>query len=148
VWRLGGCGRDRLLIFVVSDDVLTDELWARLAPLIPPRTRRFRYPGRLACDDRAVLAGILWVLRYDVPWRQLPATFGVSGVTCWRRLRDWQTAGVWQALHEALLAELNAAGLLDLHVALVDSSHVHALKGGKPPGRARSTAPTPAPNTT
>jgi transposase len=81
------------------------------------------------------LEGILWVLRNDVPWRNLPTTlFGVSGVTCWRRLRDWHTAGVWQALHEQLLAECNAAGRLDLHQALVDSSHIHALKGGAQTG--------------
>ncbi|WP_369809389.1 IS5 family transposase [Frankia sp. QA3] len=115
----------------MTDDVLTDELWDRLAPLVPVRPRRFRYPGRRPVDDRAALAGILWVLRNDVPWRELPpGLFGVSGVTCWRRLRDWHTAGVWTALHEHLLAELNAAGRLDLHRALVDSSHVHALKGG------------------
>src|SRR5512143_492274 len=124
----------------VLDDVLTDELWQRRAPLLPPRPRRFHYPGRRAVDDRVVLAGIIWVLRHDVPWRQLPASFGVSGVTCWRRLADWQTAGVGQALPARLLAELHAAGRLDLHAALVDSSHLHALKGGLPPGPARSTA--------
>ena len=124
----------------MSDDVLTDELWQRLAPLLPPRPRRFRYPGRHLVDDPTVLAGIVWVLRHDVPWRQLPVSFPVSGVTCWRRLRDWQTAGVWQALHEVLLAELYAAGRLDVHAALVDSSPVHALQGGPRRVRARSTA--------
>lgn len=131
----------------MSEDVLTDVLWERLAPLILVRPRRFRYPGRRPVDDRTVLAGILFVLRYDVPWRRLPAS-GVSGVTCWRRLRDWAQAGVWQALHERLLAKLHAAGRLDLHRALVDSSHLPALKGGLPPGPARSTAPIPARNTT
>lgn len=135
------------MIVGVSDEVLTDELWQRLQPLLPPRPRRFHYPGRRAVDDRVVLAGIIWVLRHDVPWRQLPASFGVSGVTCWRRLRDWQTAGVWQALHETLLTELHAAGRCDLHAAIVDSSHVHALKGGKRPVRAQSTAAMPARNT-
>ena len=135
------------MIVGVSDEVLTDELWQRLAPLIPPRPRRFHYPGRRAVDDRVVLAGIIWVLRHDLPWRQLPASFSVSGVTCWRRLWDWQTAGVWQALHETLLAELHAAGRCDLDAAIVDSSHVHALKGGKRPVRARSTAAMPARNT-
>ncbi len=68
-------------------------------------------------------------------------------MTCWRRLPDWPTAGVWQQLHEVLLAECNAAGLLDLHRALVDSFHVHALKEGPRRVRARSTAATPAANT-
>src|SRR6185369_557601 len=132
----------------MRDEVVTEELWERLAPLLPVRQRRFPYPGRLPVDDRSALEGILWVLRNDVPWRRLPTTlFGVSGVTCWRRLRDWHKAGVWQALHEQLLAECNAAGRLDLHRALVDSSHVHALKGGPRRVRARSTGRTPAANT-
>ncbi len=132
----------------MSEDLLTDELWRRLAPLIPARPRRFRYPGRRPVDDRVALAGILFVLRTGVAWRDLPKAVGCSGVTCWRRLRNWQAAGVWQAVHETLLAELRAAGRLDLHPALVDSSHLHALKGGMPPARARSTGPIPAPNTT
>lgn len=86
------------------------------------------------------------MLRHDVPWRQLPASFGVSGVVCWRRLADWQTAGVWQALHETLLADLHAAGRLDLHAAIVDSPRVHALKGGPKRVRARSTEAIPARN--
>lgn len=69
---------------------MTEQVWVRLKPLLPVRPRRWRYPGRLPVDDRAALEGILWVLRHDVPWQELPTTlFGVSGVTCWRRLRDW-----------------------------------------------------------
>jgi len=34
----------------------------------------------------------------------LPQEMGYgSGVTCWRRLRDWQEAGVWERLHQTLL---------------------------------------------
>ncbi len=128
------------MIVGVSDDVLIDQWWQRLAPLIRPRPRRFHYPGRRLVDDRTVLAGIVWVLRHDVPWRQLPASFPVSEVTCWRRLRNWQAEGVWQALPETLLAELYAAGQFDVHAAIVDSSHVHALKGGPRRVRARSPA--------
>ncbi len=106
----------------MSEGVLTDALWQRLAPLIPVWPRRFRSPGRKPVDDRAALAGILYVLRFDVPWVEVPASFEVSGVTCGRRLRNWQAAGVGPALHEALLAELGAAGRLDLHAAVVDSS--------------------------
>jgi len=69
-------------------------------------------------------------------------------MTAWRRLRDWQQAGVWQQLHEQLLAELRAAGALDWSRAVIDSSHVRALKGGPKPGRARPAVPGPAPSTT
>ena len=71
-----------------------------------------------------------------------------SGMTCWRRLRDWHEAGVWQQLHESLLAELNAAGALDWSRAVIDSSHVRAVKVGPKPGRARSIVPGPARSTT
>jgi transposase len=76
------------------------------------------------------------------------AVIGCSGVTCWRRVRDWTEAGVWPALQELLLAELRAAGLLDLDRMAVDASHVHALKGGITSGLRRSIVATPAPSTT
>lgn len=122
----------------------------RVAPLLPARPpRRRRFPGRLPVDDRVALAGIVFVLKTGITWNQLPAdAVGCSGVTCWRRLRDWTQAGVWPALHALLLTELRAAGLLDLDRCAVDASHVHALKGGTTSARHRSTAATPAPNTT
>jgi transposase len=128
--------------------VLSDALWARLEPLLPVIERRFRFPGRMRADDRAALEGILFVLRTGLAWQELPtALFGVSGSTCWR-LSEWQEAGVWQQLHEAVLAELRAAGILDLSYASVDASHIRALKGGSTPAPARSTVPEPAPSTT
>jgi transposase len=136
----------------VSDDLVPDSLWERIAPLLPARPeRRYRFPGRKPVDDRAVLTGIVFVLRTGIGWNQLPVSVaGCSGVTCWRRVRDWTEAGVWPALHAALLAELRAAGLLDLDQCAVDASHVHALKGGTTAsmsGRRRSIAGTPAPST-
>lgn len=68
-------------------------------------------------------------------------------MTCWRRLRDWNEAGIWQRLHENLLAELNAAGQLDRSRAVIDGSHLRAMKGGPQPDRARSTVPELARNT-
>lgn len=92
-------------------------------------------------DDRRVFCGILFVLYTGIPWEFLPRELGFgSGMTCWRRLRDWNDAGVWQQLHELLLAELRGADGLDLSRAVIDSSHVRAVKGGPKPVRARSTA--------
>ena len=100
-------------------------------------------------DDRRVLCGILFVLYTGIRWEWLPNELGFGcGMTCWRRLRDWNNAGVWQRLHEVLLAELRAADKLDLSRAVVDSSHIRALKGGPKPAGARSTAAGRAPNTT
>ena len=121
----------------------------RLEPLLPVRPRRFRYPGRLPTSDRAALEGILFVARTGLNWNDLPTVmFGASGATCWRRLKQWHEAGVWQQLHEAILAELRAAGRLDLSRAIVDSSHLRALKGGSAPVPARSTGAGWAANTT
>ena len=104
-------------------------------PLLPQVKRNPRYPGRPRLDDRKVLNGILFVLYTGIRWEFLPQELGYgSGMTCWRRLRDWNEAGVWQRLHELLLAELRGAGLLDFTRAAVDSSHLRAMKGGPATG--------------
>lgn len=123
-------------------------MWERIEPLLPAIPRKRHHPGRKRLDDRKVLCGILFVLYTGIPWEFLPQELGYgSGMTCWRRLRDWHAAGVWRRLHESLLAELNAAEALDWSRAVIDGSHVRALKGGPKPDRARSTVPEPARNT-
>jgi transposase len=98
-------------------------------------------------DDRRVLNGILFVLATGIPWTRLPQQLGYgSGMTCWRRLRDWHQSGVWQRLHPLLLDELHAAGQVDWSRAIADSSHVRAVMGGPRPGRARLTAAGLAPS--
>jgi transposase len=129
--------------------LVSDELWELIEPLIPRVPRRYRFPGRKRIDDRMVLTGILFVLRTGIPWEYLPQEMGCgSGVTCWRRLREWQQAGVWQRLHELLLAKLNEAELIDWSRAAIDSSHVRAVGGATRPAPARSTAPGAVPSTT
>src|SRR3954463_10692774 len=87
----------------VIEELVPDGLWERTAPLLPPpKPRRSRYPGRRPIDDRAALAGIVFVLKTGITWNQPPMSLvGCSGVTCWRRLPDWTEAGVWPALHAA-----------------------------------------------
>ncbi|MFH8775749.1 MULTISPECIES: IS5 family transposase [unclassified Streptomyces] len=115
--------------------IVSDELWARIEPLLPVVCRRADHPGRRRLDDRKVLCGILFVLYTGIPWEFLPQELGFgSGMTCWRRLRDWKDAGVWRRLHESLLAELHAAGALDWSRAVIDGSHVRAMKGGPKTG--------------
>ncbi|MFJ5838411.1 IS5 family transposase [Streptomyces shenzhenensis] len=115
--------------------IVSDELWERIEPLLPVVPRRDDHPGRRRLDDRKVLSGILFVLYTGIPWEFLPQELGFgSGMTCWRRLRDWNDAGVWQRLHESLLAELHAAGALDWSRAVIDGSHVRARKGGPKTG--------------
>jgi transposase len=112
--------------------ILDDALWERIEPLLPAKERRFRHPGRKRLSDRQVLTGILYVLKTGIPWSYLPQEMNCgSGVSCWRRLREWHEAGVWQKLHEVLLAELHGQGKIDWERALVDSSSVRAVHGGK-----------------
>jgi transposase len=107
-----------------------DGLWKRIEPLLPRTERRFRYPGRKPLDDRAVLQGILFVLHTGIGWEHLPQELGFGcGMTAWRRLRKWQQAGVWERLHELLLAELHAADQLEWERAIADGSHIQAKKG-------------------
>ena len=128
---------------VSSDDGwrLPGWLWERIGPLLPARQRRFRYPGRKPLDDRRVLQGILFVLHTGIGWEHLPQELGFGcGMTAWRRLRAWQQAGVWQRLHELLLAELHAADQLEWERAIADSSHLQAKKGAPKRVPARSIA--------
>ncbi|MBP0596289.1 IS5 family transposase [Paraburkholderia sp. LEh10] len=124
--------------------IIDDELWKLIEPLLPVvKPRAKSDPGRPRVSDRAALNGILFVLKTGIRWNHLPTRLGFgSGATCWRRLDDWQKAGVWDRLHELLLDKLRAAGQLDLSYAAVDSSSVRAVgAGGKtgpnPTDRAR-----------
>src|SRR5271156_351717 len=127
--------------------MVPDGLWERIEPLLPVVPRRADHPGRRRLDDRKVLCGILFVLYTGIPWEFLPQELGFgSGMTCWRRLRDWNEAGVWRKLHELLLSELRAADL-DFSRAAVDSSHIRAMKGGPATGPSPWTGARPAAST-
>jgi transposase len=129
--------------------LVSDELWAIVEPLIPEVPRRFRYPGRKRIPDRQVLTGILFVLQTGIPWEYLPQEMGCgSGMTCWRRLHEWQQAGVWERMHEVLLAKLRQADLIDWSRAAIDSSHVRAVGGARKRGRAPWTVAAGAQSTT
>lgn len=109
---------------------VSDELWAVIEPLLPRKQRRFRHPGRRRIDDRKTLQGILFVLYTGIQWEFLPQELGFgSGPTCWRRLAEWQAAGVWRQLQQVLLDKLRAADQLDFSRATVDASHVQAKRG-------------------
>ncbi|SDS56825.1 Transposase [Streptomyces sp. TLI_053] len=114
----------------MRSDLISDELWEQVAPLMPP-VRGGR--GRPRVPNRTALGGIMYVLRTGVAWRQVPvATVGCAGVTSWRRLREWVEIGIWPRLHLLLLAELMAelreADPLDLDERV---AHVDILKGGR-----------------
>src|SRR5881397_742395 len=131
----------------VAPWIVSDELWELTEPLLPVKERRFRYPGRKRLPDREALQGILFVLHTGISWTHLPTELGFgSGVTCWRRLEEWQRAGVWERLHALLLSRLRAAGELEWSRAVVDSSQVQAKKGAPKRAPARSIEAVPAPS--
>ena len=135
--------------------ILDDELWKLVEPLLPPpKKRRRRNPGRKPKDNRSVLTGILFVLKTGIPWEYLPKEMGCgSGMTCWRRLRDWQEAGVWEKIRCVLLQRLEDAEQIDWSRVVVDSTSVRAVFGGRRPAqipqiaanRARSITCSPMP---
>ena len=116
--------------------LVSDALWERLQPLLPPPPRRrFRYPGRKPLDYRKILTGILFVLKTGIAWDDLPAELGCGcGKTCRHYLQAWHTAGVWLQLHALLLAELNGADEIDWERALIDASFAKAPEGGEDTG--------------
>jgi transposase len=115
-----------------------EALWCEIESLLPVPERRFRYPGRKRCSERACLEGILTVLRWGIPWRELPRPEGrPSGQTCWRRFDEWQRAGVWAQLVARLQGRLAAEGKLDWQRAMLDSTIVDAKKGAPRSARAR-----------
>jgi transposase len=117
----------------MAKPLLTDQLWERIEPLLPPATPKPK-GGRPPVGNRAALTGILFVLRTGIPWEYLPRELGCGcGMTCWRRLRDWQAAGVWDKVWHAFLDELGQADAIDWSAAAIDSCSVRALFGGRRP---------------
>ena len=125
--------------------LVPDALWEVVQPLLPRHRARPGKRGRPPVDDRACLTGIVFVLRSGIPWEMLPQEMGCgSGMTCWRRLRDWHHAGVWRKLHRLLLSCLGQQGDIDWSRASIDSVSVRAKgaprKKGALSGRTQQTA--------
>lgn len=119
--------------------LVPDELWHEIEPLLPVQKPKPK-GGRPPISNRAALLGIVFVLRTGAAWRMLPKELGCgSGVSCWRRLRDWTRLGIWPEVHNRLLNTLNKLGQIDLSRAVVDSQSVRAVFGGITQVRTRQT---------
>src|SRR5918999_1975585 len=118
----------------MAKELVTDELWEVIVPLLPEEPPK-PHGGRPRIDDRAALTGILFVLKTGIPWEMLPQEMGCgSGMTCWRRLKEWHKAGVWDRLHRALLDRLGEADRVDWSRTSLDSASVAAPGGGEKTG--------------
>lgn len=120
---------------------LTDDQWAKIAPLLPSERPGFK-GGRPRASNREVLEGILWILRTGARWQDLPARYPHPS-TCWRRLKRWAEQELWLKIWRTFLSQLDTERLLDWEEAFIDASFAPAKKGaprsGKPGGgRARS----------
>ena len=121
----------------MAKELITDELWETIEPLLPPEPPKPQ-GGRPRIDNRAVLTGIVFVLKSGIPWEMLPHEMGCgSGMTCWRRLKEWHEAGVWERLHRVLLDRLGEADQIEWERASLDSASIPAKRGAQKPERTR-----------
>lgn len=128
-------------------ELVPDALWKRVSPLLPRQMRKTAR-GRPRCDDRAALRGIMFMLKTGIAWEDLPTeVFGVSGITCWRRLDAWTRAGVFERLQQQLLDELGMRGRIDWRRVAFDSGSIRAKRGAPRPARTPRTEGRKAPST-
>lgn len=128
--------------------LLPDALWAVIQPLLPTHPPSPK-GGRPRLDDRKALTGILFVLKTGLPWEDLPAEMNCGcGMSCWRRLAEWQADGTWDRVHAVLLERLQKAGKLDWSKCVIDSSSVRAVFGGPIPAPTRRIGARRAASTT
>jgi len=114
--------------------LLPDDLWELIEPQLPA-PKPHPKGGRPPLDNRQVLTGIIFILRTGLPWEYLPQEMGCGcGMTCWRRLKAWFVAGIWQKIHTLLLSRLRFLKKLDFRRFLIDTCHVRAVGGGAQTG--------------
>ena len=132
----------------MAKPLVSDELWTVIEPLLPPERPKPK-GGRPPIPHRAALTGILFVLKSGIAWEMLPQEMGCgSGMTCWRRLHDWQAVSVWRRLHRVLLDRVGHANAIDWSRACVDSASVPAKRGARRPAPTRPIAAEPAQSAT
>ena len=130
----------------MAKPLLPDDLWAVITPLLAPEPPKPK-GGRPRLDDRRALTGIVFVLWTGIAWERLPLEMGCgSGMTGWRRLRDWQE--VWARLHRVLLDRLGIANAIDWSRAALDSAAIPAKKGATRPAQTRRIGVGRAPSVT
>lgn len=114
----------------MAGKLLPDGLWNEIGHLFPAR-KPSPAGGRPPAENRTVLTAILFVLKTGISWEDLPQEMGCSYKTCKRRLVEWTALGIWQQVHEVLLAKLQGADQIDWSRALLDSGTVKAPLGGE-----------------
>jgi transposase len=116
-------------------EILPDAIWEKVSPFLPQPQRRKR-GGRPPAENRAVLGGILWILRTGARWKDIPKEFA-SGSTCWRRLKAWEEEGLWLKIWREYLAKLDEKQQLAWSECFMDGSFAPAKKGAMESARPR-----------
>jgi transposase len=105
---------------------LSDRMWAKLAPLLPPEEGR---RGRPSLPNRPFVEAILWKHRTGAPWRDLPESFG-PWISVFTRFNRWSRAGVWQAVLEVLRGEADTEWVMLDGTVIRAHQHAAGAKGG------------------
>lgn len=113
--------------------ILSDQQWELVRPLLPQHESSAR-GGRPRTADRPCFDGILWVLHSGARWKDLPSHFP-SPSTCWRRLAEWEDAGVFVEMWHAFIKTLDERGLVDWEEVFLDGSFAPAKKGAQESGK-------------
>ncbi|CAG1014299.1 hypothetical protein ANRL4_05171 [Anaerolineae bacterium] len=109
---------------------LTDEQWTVIEPILPKPVKRADGRGRPRVDNRAILNGILWVMRTGAPWHDMPSRYPPYQ-TCHRRFQEWVKAGTFETVLRRLVQDVKERGGLDLTECFIDGTFVMAKKGAQ-----------------
>jgi transposase len=93
---------------------ISDALWELLAPHLPGRRGSW---GDIAQDNRTFINAVLWIIRTDAPWRDLPPDYG-DWKNTHRRFCRWRDRGIWEKLLEVVSGEHDYTWLM------IDATHV------------------------
>ena len=111
---------------------LTDEQWQLIQPIINahyphPSPRSLEVGGRPPIDPRPVLDAILWKIRNNAPWYDLPRRYP-SHQTAYRRYRLWKRTGLLNQVFHTLFDDLLQRGQFDPRLALSTGTMTVTLK--------------------
>jgi transposase len=107
---------------------LTNEQWARIEPTIVSLTPIKDPRGRKPWDTREVINGILWILRTDAPWKDLPQRYP-QYQTCHRWFQQWVRDGIFERIAQELVDDLHELGQIDIRETFIDGCFAPAKKG-------------------
>lgn len=112
--------------------VLSDEQWERIEPLLPSNEGRKGHPFR---DNRRIVEGIIYRSRTGISWRDLPRDQFGPWQTVWKRHYLYARLGVWDRVHAALMAQADAVGDIDWMVSVdstINRAHQHGTNTTRP----------------